>query len=318
MVDMKREEWLSLMLNSLPDRHLLVDHSGHIVESFGHTSETTHQKISDLLPAAISSKLQKTVARALSSGEIQQIQYSLSPCQQLQLSIEELIALGEMEEQWFESTFKPVDTSAGEKFVLWQERNITQAFLREAELKRLSETDELTGILNRRAFLVGLEQEFHMAEIQSLSCLMIDIDHFKEINDQVGHMSGDEVIIHVARICQQSIRSCDYIGRLGGEEFGVVLSGVNAIQAYDIAETLRSAIEASPCTVDGNSIYPTVSIGIAETNEQITSVKALLVNADKAMYYSKQTGRNQVTLYYDNLPDIKSNAQRKAKILKAS
>jgi len=318
MVDMKREEWLSLMLNSLPDRHLLVDRTGHIVENFDHTSVTAHQNISDLLPTAVSVELLQAIERALSSGELQQVQYSLTPCQQLQLSIEALMALGDTEEQWFESTLKPLQTSSGKPFVLWQERNITQAFLREAELKRLSETDELTGILNRRAFLVGLEQEFHLTNTQSLSCLMIDIDHFKEINDQVGHLSGDEVITHVANICQQSIRSCDYIGRLGGEEFGVVLNGTSAIQAYDIAEKIRASIEASPCTVDGNTIYPTVSIGIAESNEQVTSVKALLVNADKAMYYSKQTGRNQVTLYYDNLPDIKSNAQLKAKILRAS
>lgn len=147
---------------------------------------------------------------------------------------------------------------------------------------------------------------------------MIDIDHFKEINDMVGHLSGDEVIKQVANICQKQIRNSDHIGRLGGEEFGVVLTNTNAIQAFDVAERIRLSISSTVCPVDGHEIYPTVSIGIAEFNQQVDSVKALLINADTAMYYSKRMGRDQVTIYHDSLPDLKIHSAAKTRILKAS
>ena len=98
----------------------------------------------------------------------------------------------------------------------------------------------------------------------------------------------------------------------------MVLSNTNAIQAFDIAERIRQSISLTACPVDGHDIYPTVSIGIAEFNQEVTSVKALLINADKAMYYSKRTGRDQVTIYHDNLPDLKIHSAEKACILKAS
>jgi len=147
---------------------------------------------------------------------------------------------------------------------------------------------------------------------------MVDIDHFKDINDMVGHLSGDLVITQVATICKNVIRGSDYIGRLGGEEFGIILSHTNAIQAFDIAERIRLSINSTPCHVDGHEIYPTVSIGIAELNSDSQSVKALLVEADKAMYYSKRTGRDQVTIYHPNLPGLKTHSTSKARILKAS
>ncbi|MGF1711659.1 GGDEF domain-containing protein [Vibrio kagoshimensis] len=322
MVDMQREEWLSTLLSELPDRHLLIDKNGLIIESFGHIPLSTalpdNPTINTLLPPSLAEQLMQHALHALASGELKQFRYSISPCQQLQLSIEELESLSNTEERWFESTLKPLTHTNNAPYILWQEKDITEAYLHEAELKRLSETDELTGILNRRAFLLALENELKQSQKQNVACLMIDIDHFKEINDRVGHLSGDEVITQVAHICQQSIRSNDYIGRLGGEEFGIVLPNTSAIEAYSTAEAIRTSIESTPCTVDGHTIYPTVSIGLAELNPTVTSVRELLVQADKAMYYSKQTGRNQVTIYYDNLPTIKIDSPLNANILQAS
>ena len=203
-------------------------------------------------------------------------------------------------------------------YVLWQEKEITKTHLEQVELTKLAETDSLTEVLNRRAFMLKLEHEFDNPTRPPLACLILDIDHFKQINDQVGHLSGDEVIKHIAQICRNSIRDGDYIGRIGGEEFGIILSRTVAIQAYDIAERIRSSIEKSSCNVDDHIIYPTVSIGISELNPQVTSVKELLVQADKAMYYSKQTGRNQVSLYYENLPDVQSEAGLNTIIQRAS
>ncbi|EGA66730.1 GGDEF domain-containing protein [Vibrio brasiliensis] len=325
MADMQREEWLSLMLRELPDRLLILDQHGRVVESFGgavqappYSADKPEQTLSDLVPSSVAEQLQQSLTQTIKSGVLTKLRYSITPCQLLMSSIEELEAWSGVEERWFEATLKPITLSNGSKYVMWQEREITIARQQELELRKLADTDELTGILNRRAFTLQLEQDFNNPSGKGLSCLMIDIDHFKEINDQVGHLSGDEVITQVAHICRDTIRGSDYIGRLGGEEFGVVLTHTNAIQAYDIAERIRESIESTPCHVDEHIILPTVSIGIAELNSQVSSVRELMVQADKAMYYSKQTGRNQVTLYYDNLPQIKSTTELKANIRRAS
>ncbi|KJY84187.1 diguanylate cyclase [Vibrio galatheae] len=326
MVDMQREEWLSLMLRELPDRLLIVDDHGRIIDSFGEAGQTTpatidhylNRTFKDILPPSVAEKLEHAFLQVLRTGQRTNLQYALAAGQQLQLSIEELDAWNGLDERWFEASLKPLTLTSGAQYVLWQEKEITNAYLHQAELKKQAETDELTGILNRRAFMLRLEREFDQPKQQHLSCLMVDIDHFKEINDQVGHLSGDDVIVQVAQICQGLIRTSDYIGRLGGEEFGVVLSRTNAIQAYDIAERIRHSIETTPCQVDEHIILPTVSIGIAELNANVSSVRELMVQADKAMYYSKQTGRNQVTIYYENLPDIKSSTELKVNIRRAS
>lgn len=326
MVDMQKEDWLNLILHELPERLWIVNESGRILESFGDSSQANevdlqrniNLTIDEVYPYPLSDQLNQYIDQVFSSNSLINVQYSLEPCQQLQLSIADIEAQELNGELWFEATLKPLTLSNGSRVVLWQEREVTQAYRQKAELKKLSETDELTGVLNRRAFIHGLEQELNKPIQRSLSCLMVDIDHFKEINDQVGHLSGDEVITHVAQICQGLIRTSDYIGRLGGEEFGIVLTNTSAIQAYEIAERIRQSIEESSCSVDGHVICATASIGISELNADISSVRELLKQADQAMYYSKQTGRNQVTLYYDNLPKINTNQDSKANIRQAS
>ncbi|TON81473.1 GGDEF domain-containing protein, partial [Vibrio parahaemolyticus] len=157
------------------------------------------------------------------------------------------------EEMWFEAIIKPVNAPENaNKLVIWSVRDITKTHLLEQRLKQLSETDALTGLLNRRAFISNLDNAIiqHTKRSKTLSCLMIDIDHFKDINDRVGHFSGDHVITRIAHVCQGVIRGSDFIGRLGGEEFAVILTDTNAIQAYEVAERIRQAIQATICHVD--------------------------------------------------------------------
>ncbi|KKX71350.1 GGDEF domain-containing protein, partial [Vibrio parahaemolyticus] len=131
-------------------------------------------------------------------------------------------------------------------------RDITMTHLLEQRLKQLSETDALTGLLNRRVFISNLDNAIiqHTKRSQTLSCSMLDIAHFKDINDSVGHFSGDHVITRIANVCQGVIRGSDFIGRLGGDEFAVILTDTNAIQAYEVAERTRQAIQATICHVD--------------------------------------------------------------------
>jgi diguanylate cyclase (GGDEF)-like protein len=307
---------LELMLQAMADRILLINEEMVIVEQYGSTAKTLTD-FDMLYPKHVSQELKTALANVLSSQQAITFRYSVLLCEQLDLSIAEIEAWNGIDERWFEVIIKPIDSCEKTGYVLLHEREITQTYMDEKELRRLADTDELTQVLNRRAFTQHLEQTFNDSANTAVSCLMIDIDHFKEINDRVGHLSGDEVITRVARICQDNIRSNDYIGRLGGEEFGIMLNKTNAIQAYDVAERIREAVASSSCHIDGHIIIPTVSIGIAELTTQISSVRELMVNADKAMYYSKQTGRNQVTVHHDNLPYLSTTPSNGANIRRA-
>ncbi|KIT02730.1 diguanylate cyclase [Vibrio parahaemolyticus 3324] len=336
MIYKERETWLEAILNTLPDHVFILDESGRYIESFGgtHHSKTfnaeryTGLQLSDVLSPTKADELMgfifdvmqdnetKVVKYNLSlhdhltmqDNETKVVKYNLSLHDHLLLPIEELEALENPEEMWFEAIIKPVNAPENaNKLVIWSVRDITKTHLLEQRLKQLSETDALTGLLNRRAFISNLDNAIiqHTKRSKTLSCLMIDIDHFKDINDRVGHFSGDHVITRIAHVCQGVIRGSDFIGRLGGEEFAVILTDTNAIQAYEVAERIRQAIQATICHVDDVEITTTVSIGVAELNSQQSNAKELLIEADKAMYYSKHSGRNQVTLAYENLPDLK-------------
>jgi len=321
----RREEWLELILNSLPDHVFILDKNGYYVDSYGgnYYSECFNAKsyvglqLEDVISASKAAELQAHIDQVITTKQTLVVRYSLAKQEHLLLTMEELQNSGLPDESWFEAIITYLaPTLEHPEQVMWSVRNVTQTHLLEKQLKKLSETDELTGVLNRRAFLLELERTLEQSN--SSVCLMIDIDHFKQINDMIGHLSGDEVIKHVAQVCQTQIRSSDYIGRLGGEEFGVILSNTNAIQAFDVAERIRLSVNSTACSVDGHEIYPTVSIGVAEYDSEVSSAKSLLINADKAMYYSKRTGRDQVTLYHDGLPDLKISASAKTRILKVS
>jgi diguanylate cyclase (GGDEF)-like protein len=160
------------------------------------------------------------------------------------------------------------------------------------ELAILSSTDALTGLSNRLSIENLLEAEIIRKKRykQSLSVLLLDIDNFKSINDQHGHLEGDTVLSHLAKILQQTTRETDLIGRWGGEEFLIILPETNAAMAYRIAEKLRTAIAAEPfSTVD----HITGSFGLAEAQEQ-QSPRQLLQIADEALYRAKEKGRNCV------------------------
>lgn len=329
MIYKEREDWLNVILNSLPDHVFILDQQGRYIESFGGTNHSksfnaasyTNLYLDDVLSSSKASELLSYIDDVIASNETKVIKYSIALQDHLLMPIEELETHENPEESWFEAIIKPVNNAtSNSNLVIWSVRDITKTHLLEVRLKQLSETDELTGVLNRRAFQINLDKALstHSTQSKTLSCIMIDIDHFKEINDQVGHFSGDQVINHVAKICQKTIRGSDFIGRLGGEEFAVILSNTSAIQAYDVAERIRQAIESAPCCIDGIEINTTVSIGVAEYDKQVSTTKELMIRADKAMYYSKHAGRNQVTLHHNGIPDVKIQHSSNLKIQRVS
>ncbi len=167
---------------------------------------------------------------------------------------------------------------------------------REREAQALAATDELTGLPNRRALLAFAEAAAREAQRRQepLALLMIDVDHFKRINDEYGHAVGDEVLRHLARVLGTALRHGDRLGRLGGEEFAAVLPGAARAQAGGIAERMRVASAAAALAVPSGVVRFTVSIGVAElaAGEPLSQA---LQRADAALYAAKQSGRNAVT-----------------------
>jgi two-component system cell cycle response regulator len=164
------------------------------------------------------------------------------------------------------------------------------------DARHLASTDSLTGLLNRRAFLDALERERARADRHDfrLSLLLLDVDHFKRINDQHGHAAGDLVLRGVADALQNVARRSDYVGRWGGEEFVLALPQTGAAGAMVAAERLRRAVQKTRHALpDGAQIQVTASLGVVSA-ESPWSVSALVGSADDAMYLAKGRGRNRV------------------------
>ena len=163
-------------------------------------------------------------------------------------------------------------------------------------LLHLSLTDPLTGIPNRRAFYESLNRALASGSrrTEPVAVLTIDIDHFKRVNDEAGHATGDRILVEVANRLAQASRSGDTFGRLGGEEFGVVQSGVDLATAGVAAERLRDVIAGQPVTADGRTFDLTVSIGVAVSSKDTEDAPHLMARADRLLYVAKRRGRNQV------------------------
>ncbi len=166
------------------------------------------------------------------------------------------------------------------------------------QLTRLATTDSLTGLTSRRRFTEQLEREIVAGKRsgQSSGLLMIDIDHFKRINDTYGHAAGDAVLVDFASSARAMLREIDMIGRLGGEEFGVILPNSDASNAETVAQRIRRTIEARAIETESHKLHITISIGVTLITGADPKPDASLTRADHALYAAKRDGRNLVRL----------------------
>jgi diguanylate cyclase (GGDEF)-like protein len=174
-------------------------------------------------------------------------------------------------------------------------RDVTPFKKMEAELRRLATTDSLTGINNRRHFMELAHKEMSRSRRHgyAFSLIMLDIDHFKKINDTHGHASGDQVLRECCGVCLSQLRESDIMGRLGGEEFAIALPECGGSAAEAVANRIRSAMASHTVTTESGAIQFTASMGVTEFQPD-DNLEAALERADNALYLAKKNGRDQV------------------------
>lgn len=200
-------------------------------------------------------------------------------------------------ELWLDINMVPLFDEQGDlAYYAAIERDLTEHKRLQSHLESMANTDSLTGLLNRQAFMHRAEKEFSRARryARPLSAVMIDVDHFKSINDRYGHAAGDRVLQEVSAICQSSLRGSDTLGRIGGEEFVLLLPDTPQSNAIFVAERMREQLARTPIDLDGIVLSTTASFGVASLCEADVNFNSMLERADEAMYHAKHDGRNKV------------------------
>jgi diguanylate cyclase (GGDEF)-like protein len=166
------------------------------------------------------------------------------------------------------------------------------------EVQSLALTDPLTGLQNRRSLFQLGNIEFSRSDRtkRPFCCMMLDLDHFKRVNDNYGHLVGDKVLQEFAQRCKCFVRDVDLVGRYGGEEILIFLPETDSITALQIAERLRRSVEERPIIVSDQKIFITVSVGVSGKDENTDQLETLVARADQALYMAKHKGRNCVAI----------------------
>jgi len=170
------------------------------------------------------------------------------------------------------------------------------------QLERIAIEDPLTGIYNRRYFFELAEKEVERAKRYKnpLSVVILDADNFKRMNDNFGHLIGDQILVNLAKLCLNNIRSLDILARYGGEEFVILMPEATKKDAQNIAERLRKLVAETSMVTGALDVMITISLGVASWNcNQELNFDSLLVRADQALYQSKETGRNRVSVWQE-------------------
>ncbi len=190
-------------------------------------------------------------------------------------------------------------------YIVGSRIDITERKKLEVDLREQASTDALTGLPNRRHFLRRLEDELERVRRRTTrdACvLMLDLDHFKRINDQYGHAAGDSVLRHFSNILRHELRATDIAGRMGGEEFAIILPGSGPQASQGFAQRICDKLAEHPLSFGQQQVGMTVSIGIAAIVADDLSADAVLSRADRALYQAKEAGRNRVQLAVDKTP----------------
>ncbi|MBI1194886.1 MAG: bacteriohemerythrin [Gammaproteobacteria bacterium] len=288
----QQQEFSESIINSLPGIFYMLDEEGRFIRVnpqflavTGYTKPELDKMIAvdffeDKDKVLISERIREVLDRGESSAEARFI-----------------IKSGQKIPYYFTGHRTHID---GRAYIVGLGTDITARYELEQELAHQARTDLLTGLNNRRHFLYLADQELKRAKRYSkpVTMLMLDLDEFKSINDRHGHQTGDKVLLTIGEIFRKTLRESDIAGRLGGEEFAILLPENGMDDSLEVAERLRSEIESTPVSLEnGNALRITVSIGVAMLLEDQVSLDQLCNLADQALYEAKWGGRNLVSLY---------------------
>ncbi|WP_018158504.1 sensor domain-containing diguanylate cyclase [Thioalkalivibrio sp. ALE14] len=303
----ERDQLLTL-LKALPDISFVLDAEGRYVKVIGGANEAMYASgkslegytLADALPPAVAEACLTHVQQALRTGEMQTLEYQLCVADVTLLPPSVRDNDHHQAEQWFEGRALPLPSYDHPKpVVLWVAVNVTPRKQLEQYWREAAYTDPLTGIANRRALFEQAEHEIERANRhhRPLSLLVLDIDHFKTINTRYGHALGDEALRQFTQGCLNLLRDTDLMGRIGGEEFVILLPETDQMGAEQLGARV---VEVIP-TLDVPGMHPedrmTVSIGAATLVED-EGFEGLLQRADDALSTAKTGGRNRLRMGY--------------------
>ncbi|WP_018866213.1 MULTISPECIES: sensor domain-containing diguanylate cyclase [unclassified Thioalkalivibrio] len=301
----ERDQLLTL-LKALPDISFVLDEDGLYIKVLGGANEAMYANgksleghtLSDALPPAVAEDCLTHVREALRTGEVQTLEYQLRVADVSLLPPAVRDCDHHQAEQWFEGRAMPLPSYNHPKpVVLWVAINITPRKQLERYWREAAYSDPLTGIANRRALFEHAEHEIERAHRhhRPLSLLVLDIDHFKTINTQYGHAQGDEALRQFTQGCASLLRDTDFIGRIGGEEFVVLLPETDQVGAEQLGARVVEAIPTLDVPGMNHGHRMTVSIGAATLLEH-EGFEELLRRADDALSTAKRSGRNRLRL----------------------
>lgn len=300
---------LEAVLQAIPEPFFIYDREGTYVDVIGGSDRSKYHDaralvgltLFEVFPMSTAKDFHEQILKAIDSQEVVSFEYSVNP---------EDVGVyrdkpGPVGLRWFEAHIAPLKGENGQiPLAVWVAFDITDhkrlAELQEEQkrkLKELAMTDALTGFLNRRSLFEAAQLEVRRVQEQTtrgLSLCVIDIDHFKTINDTYGHQTGDKVLSFFARTVQRSIRTNDIAARVGGEEFVILFPDCDLSKAIEAAQRIRSEVERTVYLHEAKALRYTVSIGVSKFVMEEADIQKALSRADQAMYAAKESGRNCV------------------------
>lgn len=297
---MIKVQQMAVVLDALPDPAFILSRSGKYVAVFGgrdtryyhNGSALVDTYIADVVNTGKAEWFLDRIDQALESGNLLIEEYELS-----NKDIKGLDDDGPDQPIWFEARIQALDFQVdGEDVVLWVASNSSERHELELRLRALGDTDQLTGLFNRRRLTRDLALHYETFERHSvsMSILIFDLDYLKKINDTYGHHAGDEVILAIGNVCRSELRKTDTACRFGGDEFVIALPNTESEQAMQFADRLRGCFNRELSRFSDDSITATVSIGVATMMSEDRSYEDTLKRADSALYEAKRCGKNQV------------------------
>jgi diguanylate cyclase (GGDEF)-like protein len=302
---------LSAVLSALPSPIFIASVTGQYLDILGGSDqERFHvgkyfigKHLSDFFDEEMAAEFLAQNRQAVEKNDVVHYVYMI-PFDRLPVFADKEVPRGD---RWYEANIAPIRKDGKPTdMVVWSITDITERKLAIDQLQKQKKTlvlqattDDLTQLLNRRRFIIYAEDEIQRVErynISNLSILMLDIDHFKVINDTYGHAAGDVVLTSLADCLQSRQRTSDRVARIGGEEFVVLLPETSYQNALATAEQIRQKVENLPVSVEGieSPIHFTVSIGVSHYVMGEGCVENMLTRADEGLYSAKNGGRNRV------------------------